>query len=158
MSTAGLKLGLSVAGPLLAVLVVASMATFSYVQFVYLPAQHAGEVVPENVAKPPESVTINIIKGSFNIEQPENFVPKEVKIILGKDNKLIWTNSDEVAHSVTADAGQAGVFAQAASRSNFLQSKEKFEFVFTRPGTYKYHCEPHPWMKGTVVAEEAGGA
>lgn len=158
MSTRRLKLGLAVAGPLLTVLAVASMATFYYMQFVYLPAQHAAEVVPENIAKPPQSVTIDMVKGSFNIEQPENFVPKEMKIILGKNNKIIWTNSDEVAHTVTADPGQAGAFAQTASRSNFVQLKEKFEFVFTKPGTYKYHCEPHPWMKGTVVVEEAGGA
>lgn len=152
------RLGVSAAGPLLAGLIVASMATFWYMQFVYLPVVTAAEVVPENIANPPESVTVDIIQGSYNIQQPDNYMPKEVTIVLGMNNKVIWTNGDEVAHTVTADAGQTGNFAREASRSRFLQANEKWEFVFTRPGTYTYHCEPHPWMKGTVIVKDEGEA
>lgn len=148
------RLGASVAGPLLLVLIVASMTTFWYVQFVYLPTVTAAEVIPENIANPAASVKVDIVKGAFNPSQNDNFVPKEITLVLGKNNKIIWTNSDEVAHTVTADPGQSGSFVTTATRSNFLQGGDKFEFVFTKPGTWKYHCEPHPFMKGTVIVTE----
>ena len=152
------RMGISVAGPLLVVLIFASIGVFWYMQFMYLPTVTAGEAVPENIANPPESVTVDIIKGSYNIQQADSYVPKEITVVLGKNNKVVWKNVDEVAHTVTADAGQSGKFVQEASRSLFLQAGENFEFVFTKPGTYKYHCEPHPWMKGTAIVQAAAGA
>ncbi len=152
------RIGISVAGPLLAVLIFASMGVFWYMQFMYLPTVTAEETVPENIANPPESATVNITKGSYNIQQADSYMPKEITVLLGKNNKVVWKNADEVAHTVTADAGQVGKFVQEASRSRFLQAGENFDFVFTNPGTYKYHCEPHPWMKGTVIVQAAAGA
>ena len=148
------RLGVTVAGPLLLVLVVASMSTFWYAQFVYLPTVTAAEVIPENIANPADNLKVAIVKGAFNPTQNDNFVPKEITIVLGKNNKVIWTNGDEVAHTVTADPGQPGSFVRAALRSNFVQVGDKFEFVFTKPGTWKYHCEPHPQMKGTIIVTE----
>jgi plastocyanin len=152
------RMGISVAGPLLAVLIFASIGAFWYMQFMYLPTITAEEAVPENIANPPESAAVEIVKGSYNIQQAETYVPKEITVVLGKNNKVVWKNVDEVAHTVTADAGQSGKFVQEASRSRFLQAGEDWEFVFTKEGTYKYHCEPHPWMKGTVIVQADGGA
>jgi plastocyanin len=28
-----------------------------------------------------------------------------------------------------------------------------WSYTFTTPGTYTYHCSPHPFMKGTVVVK-----
>jgi plastocyanin len=148
------KFGLSTAGPLLALLIVVSMGTFWYFQFDYLPRITAIEVVPENIANPTENVKVDIVKGAYNPSQKDNYVPKEITIVLGKNNKIIWTNSDEVAHTVTADPGQSGSFVTTATRSNFMQGGDKWEFVFTKPGTWNYHCEPHPYMKGTVIVTE----
>jgi len=152
------RMGISLAGPLLAVLIFASMGVFWYMQFVYLPNSTVVEAIPENIANPPESAAVTIVKGSYNIQQTDNYTPKEITVVLGKNNKVVWKNIDEVAHTVTADPGQSGKFTQEASRSRFLQAGENFTFVFTKPGTYKYHCEPHPWMKGTVTVQAAAGA
>jgi plastocyanin len=152
------RMGISLAGPLLAVLIFASIGVFSYMQFIYLPTITAEEAVPENIANPAEGVTVDIVKGAYNIQQADNYVPKDITVVLGKNNKVLWKNIDEVAHTVTADAGQSGKFTEEASRSRFLQAAENWEFVFTKEGTYKYHCEPHPWMKGTVIVQAEGGA
>ena len=31
-----------------------------------------------------------------------------------------------------------------------IKPGESYEFTFTDVGHVEYHCEPHPWMKGTL--------
>jgi Cupredoxin-like domain len=54
-----------------------------------------------------------------------------------------WTNQDGAAHTVTADDG--------AFDSGSLAGGKSFSFAFDRVGTYAYHCNIHPGMKGTVT-------
>ncbi len=56
-----------------------------------------------------------------------------------------WVNGDQVQHSVTADDG--------AFDSGLIDPGHSYERVFDRPGTYPYHCTPHPFMRGRVVVE-----
>jgi plastocyanin len=72
------------------------------------------------------------------------YEPKEIHIKKGET--VLWTNSDDRDHTVTADDGS---FA-----SKKLSGKDTFERKFTKAGKYKYHCDYHPRMKGTVVVEE----
>lgn len=68
---------------------------------------------------------------------------KEIDIPVG--STVIWTNGDSVQHDVADDAG--------AFQSKLLSQGESFSVTFTKPGTYKYHCNPHPWMTGYIVVE-----
>jgi plastocyanin len=72
-----------------------------------------------------------------------SFIPSEIRIKPG--TKIVWTNRDKAAHTVTSDTG---IFA-----STLLNQGQSFEFVFTEKGTYSYYCVPHPFMKGVVVVE-----
>jgi hypothetical protein len=54
-----------------------------------------------------------------------------------------WTNQDGAAHTVTADDG--------AFDSGSLAGGKEFSFAFDGAGTYAYHCNIHPGMKGTVT-------
>ena len=56
-----------------------------------------------------------------------------------------WVNNGSVAHTVTADRG--------AFNSRPLAPGDTFSFAFTAAGTFDYHCEIHPTMKGQVVIE-----
>jgi plastocyanin len=67
--------------------------------------------------------------------------PKTVTVKVG--GKVTWTNRDSTNHTVTADSG-----AFDLGNLNTGQSKS---MTFTKPGTYKYHCNYHPFMHGTVV-------
>ncbi|MEE8112814.1 MAG: plastocyanin/azurin family copper-binding protein, partial [Nitrososphaerales archaeon] len=96
-------------------------------------------------------IQVLIVEGAVFIDQQENYVPKEPTVTLGVDNSVVWLNQDPVLHTVTADPGSPDDFADDASRSNFLDIGGTFTFVFTSPGEYKYHCEPHPWMRGTII-------
>jgi plastocyanin len=69
------------------------------------------------------------------------FVPGTIEIQAG--TTVEWTNNDPLSHSVTADDGSFS--------SGLIGSGNKWRHTFATPGTYTYHCTPHPFMKGTVV-------
>ncbi len=54
-----------------------------------------------------------------------------------------WRNRDPLAHTVTADSG--------AFDSGEIGPEARWSHTFTTPGTFSYHCTPHPHMKATVV-------
>lgn len=93
------------------------------------------------MADPEAGVAAGSPKRSVSIEQRQ-FAPRELTVNLG--DEVTWTNRDgEQVHSVTADDGS---FA-----SGLIGSGHKWRHTFTTPGTYTYHCTPHPFMKGTVI-------
>jgi len=71
------------------------------------------------------------------------FGPNEVRVKAG--DKVTWTNEDIAGHTVTADGGSFG--------SKVLSQGKSFSHTFTEKGTFTYHCEPHPNMKGKVIVE-----
>ena len=77
--------------------------------------------------------------------QDLKFSPKELKV--KKGDTVIWTNSDDRDHTVTADDDKA-------FKSGNLGSGKTFKYKFDKPGKYTYHCEYHPRMKATIVVEE----
>jgi len=56
-----------------------------------------------------------------------------------------WTNRDPVEHSVTFDGAEPG--------SPIIPRNGSYVHRFEQPGTYTYHCTPHPFMKGVVVVK-----
>ena len=72
------------------------------------------------------------------------FTPRELKV--KKGDTVVWTNSDERDHTVTADDG--------AFKSGNIGDGGSFRQKFEKPGRFKYHCEYHPRMKATVVVED----
>ncbi|HXE58836.1 MAG TPA: cupredoxin family copper-binding protein [Gemmatimonadales bacterium] len=71
------------------------------------------------------------------------FVPARVEIAAG--TTIVWRNDDQLAHTVTADDGSWD--------SGVIQPGAAWRRTFDRPGTYPFHCTPHPFMKGTVVVK-----
>jgi plastocyanin len=57
--------------------------------------------------------------------------------------RVRWVNDDQVQHSVTADDGSFD--------SGLIEPGQPFERTFDQPGTYAYHCAPHPFMHGVIV-------
>ncbi len=73
------------------------------------------------------------------------FSPMTVTVAAG--TRVIWTNRDQVAHTVTASDGSWG--------SSTLARGVSFNRIFGTPGIYHYICAIHPYMKGTVVVLSA---
>jgi plastocyanin len=70
------------------------------------------------------------------------FSPATITVAAG--TAITWTNEDPAPHSIISD--------RLIASPTFGPGKT-FEFVFTQPGTYEYHCGIHPSMKGTVIVQ-----
>ena len=75
------------------------------------------------------------------------FSPQVIKVKVG--TKVTWTNKDSVRHDVMADNASSD-----APSGPLLAMGESYSFMFSKAGTYTYHCSPHPYMKATVIVEE----
>lgn len=71
------------------------------------------------------------------------FSPDVIKIKAG--TQVVWKNRESTNHTVTADDGSFD--------SGSLGQGGEFKKTFTKPGTYSYSCEMHPFMAGKVVVE-----
>ena len=131
--------------------IIAVIASMAYYQFVYTKEASA------KVLNPPESVKVSIIEGSALQSQQRNFVPKEIRGTLGLNNKIVWTNVDTTAHTVTTDnqySDQISGPFNSIESLGLIPPQKTYEFTFTKDGEYPYHCEPHPWMTGKVTVAE----
>lgn len=133
----------------IAVLVAISASTIFYTSY-YLPESLAKPSVDEHILHPVEEMIIDMIPGSANPEQQDNFVPKLVNIQLGLDNHVIWTNSDQTPHTVTPDHRHEDSYSGDFGSPGVVKPGETYEFLFTEEQEVAYHCSPHPWMTGTI--------
>lgn len=88
-----------------------------------------------SAAGPQESLVINI----------ENYSFGQNEIAVAPGTRITWVNKDKVPHTVTAN--------DKTFDSGILAKGSEFSHTFETPGTYAYHCIPHPAMKATVVVK-----
>ena len=72
-----------------------------------------------------------------------NYAFNPATLTIAANTTVTWTNKDGVGHTVTSDTG---VF-----ESGTLNTNGTFSYTFTTPGSYPYHCTPHPYMTATVI-------
>ena len=80
-----------------------------------------------------------------------NYAFSPSNLTVPKGTTITWVNMDWVVH--TAESGThespTGLFD-----SGPLQHMQSFSYTFDTPGTYVYHCDPHPYMIGTIIVTE----
>jgi plastocyanin len=76
------------------------------------------------------------------------FAPQRVTVKAG--TTVTWINGDDVPHTIVA--------SNKLFKSKALDTKDRFSFTFTTPGTYEYFCSLHPHMTGAIVVEAATGS
>ncbi|RJK99784.1 amicyanin [Paracoccus siganidrum] len=91
-------------------------------------------------AAPEDALVVNIDKMKY--ETPE--------ITIKAGDAVTWTNQEVMPHNVHF---LAGVVADEAVKGTMLKKDESWSARFNEPGTYDYHCTPHPFMRGKVVVE-----
>jgi plastocyanin len=78
------------------------------------------------------------------------FDPKTLTVASG--TTVTWTNNDQTAHTVTSDEETSKTAPPADKfQSPILNPGGTFKHTFDTPGTYPYHCDIHPYLKGTIV-------
>jgi len=137
----------------IAVIIGMSVFVVFYTSF-YIPESLAKPSVAEHILNPDADFIIEIVPGAV-IDGNENYVPNSPTVFLGISNKVIWKNLDDTPHTVTPDHRASDAYSGDFGSIGVLKSGESFEFLFTEPQEIPYHCEPHPWMTGTIAIEKS---
>jgi plastocyanin len=73
-----------------------------------------------------------------------SFSPQAMTVAVG--TTVTWTfEQPEAPHNVVS------LSLPVVFNSGTPRGRGTFRFTFTRPGTYAYICQVHPYMRGTVV-------
>ncbi len=73
------------------------------------------------------------------------FTPANMSIAPG--TTVVWTNMDDVDHTVTSDS-----FSSSA-----LEPGDSFSYTFEEEGEFSYECSFHPQMTGKITVEALNG-
>jgi plastocyanin len=79
------------------------------------------------------------------------FRDKAIEIPVG--TRVVWTNQDQIEHTVTSGAPDStnGVF-----NAKLAGPGATFSFTFTKAGTYRYFCDRHHFMRGEIRVTPRG--
>jgi plastocyanin len=69
------------------------------------------------------------------------FVFRPARLEVDTGARVTWTNRDSSPHTATGMGLDTGTLRRGQSKT----------VVLSRPGTYAYYCQLHPFMKATVV-------
>jgi plastocyanin len=72
----------------------------------------------------------------------ENFAFAPAELSVAPGTTVIWTNHDDIPHTITSTDG--------AFKSHALDTDDSFSFKFEKTGSYRYFCSLHPRMVGTI--------
>lgn len=101
------------------------------------PAVTATSTIPANAT----TIKISGAPGAYM------FAPSTVTVTVG--STVVWMNDSGVAHTSTSDSADAVSW----DSSVISAGGGSFSFVFSKAGTYTYHCSYHPYMHGTIVVK-----
>jgi plastocyanin len=97
--------------------------------------------LPAATAAQGDQPSVNIIEPSPTDVTAWGFDNTNLTISAGQT--VTWANTGAQQHTVTAD--------DTSFDSGPVDPGNAFSFEFDNPGTYTYHCTPHPWMKATIT-------
>jgi plastocyanin len=75
----------------------------------------------------------------------ENFNYVSADLTVPAGTTVVWTNHDDVEHTVTA--------SDNSFSSPSIATDGQFSHTFTTPGTYSYFCAIHPFMTARVTVQ-----
>ena len=75
----------------------------------------------------------------------DDFSFKSSSLTIKANTTVTWTNNDDAPHTVTADDN--------SYTSSSLSKGATYSHTYTTAGTYKYHCNFHSMMMGTIVVQ-----
>ena len=110
----------------------------------YMPPQAPGYSPGYPQAMPPPGGGMPPSSGGQTVNasiQDFSFSPNPINIRVGQ--MVVWRNNGPSPHTATSDSG--------VWNSGTLNPGAMFAFTFNSPGTFTYHCDFHPAMRGTVV-------
>jgi amicyanin len=79
------------------------------------------------------------------------FIPQNITVEAG--TTVTWINMDMVGHNIESGSheNQEDENTHEEFESPILGHMQSFSYTFSEPGEYIYHCDPHPYMEGTII-------
>ena len=112
------------------------LATLSLVAMLTFTSVAGAQKHPTAVAQKQATRTVVI----------QNFSFKPAHITVKRGTRVTWINKDMTKHTATASNG--------AFDSGVLRPGQSYSHTFKTAGrTNKYHCEIHPFMRGSVTVK-----
>lgn len=137
---------------MIALIIGMSASVVFYTSF-YLPESMSKPSVSDHILHPEEEFfIIEIVPGAV-IEGNQNYVPNAAEVLLTFTNNVRWINNDDTAHTVTPDHRHADSYSGDFGSEGVLKPGDTYDFLFTEPQEVHYHCQPHPWMTGSIIVE-----
>lgn len=75
----------------------------------------------------------------------ENFSYSPNPLMVPVGATVTWINRDLVPHDVVSD--------DKTFKSRLLEKDDRFSYVFSKSGTYRYVCSIHPKMTANIVVK-----
>jgi plastocyanin len=100
---------------------------------------------PEIGPTPSPGPTDTVTTGRSTKAAMEDFVFLPARIEVAAGTTIVWTNRGQVTHTVTAEDG--------SFESGNIDPGQQRSLTFSRPGTFPFHCTPHPFMRGVIVVK-----
>lgn len=97
-----------------------------------------------------------LIIGAASVTMPPNaaavgFTPRNITVILGVNNTIVWTNEDTIVHTVVSRSVPPGA---PTFQSAELSQGGTFKVTLNVTGVYDYYCSIHPGtMTGSVTVK-----
>ena len=135
-------------------LIIGMGASIVFYTSFYLPESLEKPSVDIHILEPTKNLLISIAQGASTEGNP-NYVPNKPTVTLTIDNHVIWMNDDITPHTVTADHRHMDEYSGEFGSAGVVMPGESYEFIFTEPQELFYHCDPHPWMTGSLVVEKS---
>jgi len=101
---------------------------------------YAGEC--STVTASNDTVTVNIQNSAFS----------PATVTIKKGMTVRWINDDPVPHFIVSDENTATYLPDLTS--NPMVNGDVYRYRFTLAGTFKYYCNIHTTMRGTVIVTE----
>jgi plastocyanin len=73
----------------------------------------------------------------------QDFIFRPARLEIASGTTIVWSNDGQVMHTVSAKDGSFD--------SGPIEPGERRGITFSRPGTFPFHCTPHPFMQGVIV-------
>jgi plastocyanin len=109
--------------------------------------QNTPEVANNNSDSDSQSSDQTPTTGKIDITTSMIFTPSQITV--KKGGTVTWTNNDSTAHTVTADLENNG-----GPASGNIEPGQTYTFTFDKTGSFQYHCQIHPAMRGTIVVKD----
>jgi plastocyanin len=74
-----------------------------------------------------------------------NFAYHPATVTVAVGTRITFVNHDQTAHTATSSA------SPRAFDSGTLGPGQSKTITLSKPGTYSYYCQFHPFMHGTVI-------